>query len=529
MKPFDLQAPINWSCVDLGGETIRWSRISSHALDAYEILEAPTLVSLGPDLCFVQAAQRIRSQLPEWNCPHLISLTDFETPTLHRDLIEARDLVAQLHLSSHSSLSLRTRPLTPLLSTRSREGISLMTAHGERQPTAILSELVNELLNPPQILGEEQPESTHPQALIWLTSPSETPYRRAALSHIFSELSIQNTSSFDRSVAMGLGLNEYLKLNTPQSAKSTYHWATLDIGATQAHLSIMRLDRTQQNLEVLSQIGHSGVGSHALERRLLQGRLSLTGQSWSNLSHLEKARCSIETHERVYWALRHAWPSHLGDAQFARMTSHEIEITQRYLEELTQQVKTWFTEMLIHQDLLLETLDGLWITGSVGLALQKQLNRDYPNLRVRYAPNQIAMMGLISYVHSFGNEDEYDVKVPLSDELWLSSDQHPPIQLISHKMAPGWIDQIISPSTQVTALWLCSPATPTPTLWATHPPFTGEARRLQIAYQSPYDTHITWQTLKGTTIPPSEGAWSLALPHHPHAMTSSSQSTGAFS
>jgi len=529
VKSNTLQEPISWSGVDVGGDTLRWCRASLPLNETPELLEAPTLVSLGSDPCFVQAAQRLRSRAPEWSCHHLISLVDFATPRPHRDLIEAQQELKRLQpqlVAQEGHLP----PLTPLLSPRPSDTLSLMTARGERHPTAILSELLSELLTPPQVLGGPPPSERSSQALLWLNAPSESPYRRATVAHILSELSAQHVASVDRSAAISLGLHQQLNASESRVTRSPQLWAILDLGATQGALSIVRVNHEAQSIEVLAQRGRSGIGAHLLERRLLQGRLSLIGQSWAGLSVAERAQRSIESQERTYWALRQAWPQQLSDARYAKLSSHELSVTQRYLEELNQLIARWLRELLAERDLLLESLDGLWITGAVGLALRRHMSREHPNIRVRYAPDQVAMRGLASVAQGLHTGEGYTIQRPLGDELWLTSSAHPPCRLLaSDDPAPGWVDHLISPSEEVTALWLYSDASPQPTLWATHPPFSGAPRRLQLAYESPYAAHLSWRSLSGALITPNEGSWSLSLPHHPHIGTHSSLSVGALS
>lgn len=516
---------LSWCGVDVGGDKVRWCRVSRSAKGPIEVLEAPTLVSLGEDLCFVQAAQRLRAQSPEWGCHHLISLLDFATPSPHQALLEAREAVQRLAPAQSNLSAQELAPLTPLLSPRPGDAPRLMTARGERQPEAILSELLGELLSPPKLLGASEPASGESRALLWLTSPSESPYRRATLAHIFSELSAQHVVSVDRAGAIALGLQEEVKRSTP---KPSHLWAILDVGASQASLSIVKLCHETRAAQICAQRGRSGIGAHLLERRLLQGRLSLTGLSWSGLSVLERAQRSIESQERVYWALRQAWPQHLIDAQYARLTTHELEVTQGYLEELSALCARWLSEMLIEQHLLLESLDGLWLTGAVGLALRRYMAREHPNLRVRFAPKDVAMRGLSSIVSTLGSEASYKVCSTLGDELWLTSGAHPPYRLLSSaERTPAWVDHLISPSDEITALWLRSSGAQQPTLWATHPPFSGEHRRLQLAYESPYTAHISWRSLSGAPVHASEGTWSLQFPHHPHVATPSSLHSGA--
>ena len=514
------QAP-DWCGVDVGGEQVRWSRGAPEQGGLPEVLVAPSLVSLGQEPRFVQEALRKRAHEPEWSCHHIVSLTELGAPSLHGELEPQRDALLELLKASRPSSLSAARPLVPLIHERGGR-LELMTAQGPRPPSAVYAELLSELLSPPRLLGEGAEPRDHEQMMVWLSAPGESPYRRAMTAHILSEISPRGVRSINRAAAMTVALTEELAQVDEGRGRPVRRWAILDVGATQASLSLVYANIPERSIELSAHRGQSGVGAHALERQLIQRRLALAGQSWSALGRLEKAQLSLDLKERVYWALRHSWPQHLSDPQFARLSPHEAEVSHQYLGELATHISAWLEGLLESQGLLLESLDGLWLSGSVGLALQRLIRRRYPNLRLRFAPEQLALRGL-GQLLSLPSARSYTISEPLSEALWLTSAAHPPIQLASlEARAPHWVERLIYASDEPSAIWLSSSASDSVTLWATLPAFSGEPRCLQLAYESPYSAHISWRSSLGEPLTRAEGAWSLALPHHPHSMASAS-------
>jgi hypothetical protein len=516
MSPLPQQSStdeLEWLCVDIGGAGVRW--VSAFSPSA-EPSEAPLSASLTRERCYVQAAERQARQHPQWACHHLLTLTDLSVlpSSLPTPTLPTPTLPASSHVAPQPTL-----PPAPLLRVTPSGQLSCETERGEWAPGALLSELLEEVLTPPQHLGALPSASPTPRALVYLTSAGRSPFGRATLTQSLASLPVERVCTLNSATALTLGVYDQLKATPKGAPESPQRWALLDVGLTQATLSLTTLTPQTRDVEVLAQRGRVGVGAHALERRLLDDRLSCEGLVWSQLTQEARAHLAAQARERAYWATRLSWPLHLHDPSLASLTSSERGVSGRYLDELAKLARLWLEEALLEAGLLIESLHALWLTGSVGLALSKHCKRFWPHLHVRYASAQASLTGARLAVQDLLSEEPPQHQAPLSYELWLSVGSHPPERLTEPgARAPLWCERLIDATEEPLALWLCADSLP-PTLWATHPAFQGAPRLLELSFEGPEAASLSWSHQDGRAVERAEGAWSLHLPHHPQTLT----------
>lgn len=498
---------LEWVCVDIGGAAVRWVSALS-PLSAMS--EAPLTASLTQERCYVQAAERQAALRPQWACYHLLTLTDLS--------VLASSLPLPLLPPSLRVAPTPTLPPAPLLRITPSGQLSCETERGEWAPSALLAELLEEVLTPPQHLGATSSAPPSPRALVYLTSAGRSPSGRATLTQSLAALSVERVCTLNSATALTLGIYEHLKGTTKGAPEGPQRWALLDIGLSQATLSISGLTPQTAEVEVLTQRGRVGVGAHALERRLLDERLSREGLIWSQLTQEARAHLAREARERAYWATRLSWPLHLHDPSLATLSTSEQQVSARYMSELAELARVWLEASLLEAGLLIESLHALWLTGSVGLALSKHCKRFWPHLHVRYAPPQATLTGARLAVQALLSERPPLYPTPLPYELWLSVGSQPPERLTQPGVrAPLWCERLIDATDEPLALWLCGDSLP-PTLWASHPPFQGPPRLLELSLEGPEAACLSWLHEDGRAVERAEGVWSLHLPHHPQTL-----------
>jgi hypothetical protein len=510
-----------WTCVDLGARAVRWLTRSAHSPEArLAPFEAPALVFLGAETSFVQEAARLGELEPEWLCRDLVTL-----------LSERRGPAAP-HISSEWAPPPRPYPASPRSALYTPGSGALRTAHGLRAPEAALAELMGELLSPSRVLGGSE-GAPPPPSLAWLSSPGHAPAARLTLARLFDELGARRVAPIHAHAALAWGLSEQLERRALVSLKrssSARLWATLDIGESQASLSLIRVDEPSRRLEVLAQFGRAQVGARAIEGALLDERLSAAGLAWEDLDPRAAARLERDAQERLYAALARRLPRHLAHSLDAlpHLTPADEGVVGAALLDLTALAEAWLARALSLIGAPCEALDALWLTGSCALPLLAPLRRALPMVQVRVAPAHVALSGAARLVGALDSpEGAVDVReVALESVLLMppspldapsdgpsdgpsygpSAPPSPPIALVSPgDPLPCWRElplPLVARGGGERGAWgegqgqICVGAEGEHPLWLPlppPPPSLAAPRALRVCYEAPGSLSVAWR------------------------------------
>ena len=163
-----------------------------------------------------------------------------------------------------------------------------------------------------------------------------------------------------------------------------------------------------------------------------------------------------------------------------------------YLRLVRRGCLEWIAQSLQHLHISPEALTGVWVTGSIGVALLREIRRHLPTVKAHTITPGAPLRGAIKYAQSVERGAEILVEEVSSERITLHHGDRRGIELISPQTPLAayrtlWVDE----ASEGLNLWL-SASGHSPSLLATHPPFADGPRQLHLYYDGPGALSLSW-------------------------------------
>ena len=516
----------SWLAVDIGASHIKWLRSSAHGVDDVEMPRddeideldgsppkevTPLLDEVESLECIAytdevvtygQAARHLAEQNPQWLTRSLLTLTEDElrgdndrsTSRAPTDLCETPSNVQMDRAAREGA-----RGDLPLarLRTHTDGRLTLDTFGGARLPSALCANWLSHALAPPKLLSDDvriSHQHKAPDGVVWLTQPGRSPLGRAYLSKCISELSVKRGAPLSAAAAVVIDHGE------------DGLWGILDIGASQASWSLVSAEGRRVKVE--AHYGQSGVGIEGLTRSLLSGVLDRDIEGWSALDVTTRERHLADAERWSLALCRRAWPPsliasndhaiHAGSMGLIENINDRVidsflsARADHYLRLVRRGCLEWIAQSLQHLHISPEALTGVWVTGSIGVALLREIRRHLPTVKAHTITPGAPLRGAIKYAQSVERGAEILVEEVSSERITLHHGDRRGIELISPQTPLAayrtlWVDE----ASEGLNLWL-SASGHSPSLLATHPPFADGPRQLHLYYDGPGALSLSW-------------------------------------